>query len=170
MQHSMQTVCRSRRTSDLSRRFGEILFIASILIVAIPAKPFGQELPSQFAGPRFAPPETMLVPMNSSAQSTSPSGWQLLYKNGLHGPEDPVLVTETRTVTLGVTNGRTTTGLISWQIFRTRNDTCAGATTRQCPDRFQVLSVPEGFIALPESAWVEEGEGLRVFIVPAGFG
>lgn len=60
--------------------------------------------------------------------------------------------------------------VISWEIIRTRNNACVEETGSACPDMLRILSVPEGYMAVPESAWVDEGSGLEILIVPNGIG
>lgn len=132
---------------------------------------FAAPLPAQDLPPGMAPgtnlPEVVLVPHCPRGALGAQAGWILTYRNGLSGPEAP-----DREV--GSRPARSCDGTpfaatpIAWEIARTRNDACTAADGGPCPDRFRILSVPDGFIAAPQDAEVGEGATARIYIVPRG--
>ncbi len=78
--------------------------------------------------------------------------------------------TKKRNVTHARVGGQQKNASISWEIVRTRNDICIQADSGPCPDRIRVLSVPDGFQAVPSSGWVDEGMIISIHIVPALIG
>ena len=115
-------------------------------------------------------PESILVPLSYSGEKMPNGGWILSYRNGLQGPEAPDREVQIREVTFGDGGQNSITSEISWEILRTRNDACADDEGATCPDRLRVLTIPEGFMAVPASVWVDEGRAVRIFIVPVGIG
>lgn len=137
----------------------------------VSAGPTGaQTVPTVVAGPRYVPPEAMIIPFNADGQSVAGDGWLLLYHNEQLGSQAPNIVIDSRRVTLRVDKESKPDGVITWKIVRTRNDSCVSATVQSCPDKIEILSVPDGFRAFPESAWVDEGHGIQIYIVRAGIG
>ena len=131
---------------------------------------WAQTVPTPIAGSGYSLPEAMIVPIKTRGRADITAGWVLLYRNKLLGLQVPNVAVDGRTVILHPGAEGETTGLITWKITRTRNDSCAGATIQPCADRIEILSVPEGYRAFPESAWVNEENGIQIFIVPAGIG
>lgn len=113
-------------------------------------------------------PDVILVPIRSNIDPGTSGGWILTFRNQLSGPGTPDRDIETRIVTVAGADGAPVVAAITWAITRTRNDRCAQQTGKGCPDLLQILSVPEGFVAVPKSAIVEEQAGQRIFIVPQG--
>lgn len=115
-------------------------------------------------------PEVILAPMQVNEDSVMAGGWILIYRNTSTGPEEPDVEIQSRNlVDLGFPRRRDD-AVISWEVLRTPNGPCAKAGSGPCPDRIRVLSVPDGFQAVPEAAWVPEGTYLSIRIVPALIG
>jgi hypothetical protein len=121
---------------------------------------WGQDLSTLYQPSRFVPPEVILIPVSFNSK-TEANRWRLVYRNGLHGAHAPTLLTETRIVP---------SGAITWRITRTHNAPCVERTGSACPDMLQILSVPDGYIAVPDRVWVEEGDGVQVLIIPNQIG
>ena len=115
-------------------------------------------------------PESILIPLSHNGQKMPNGGWILSYRNGLQGPEAPDREVQIREVTFGDGALASISSEISWEILRIRNDECVEDGEDPCPDRIRVLSVPEGFMAVPEDIWIGEGRSIRIFIVPEGIG
>lgn len=143
--------------------------VACLLLAAVGGPSTAQDVSTAFLAPRFVAPEAILIPIGSPQQPTALS-WRLAYHNGLRGPDAPDVLVEKRDVLVRGDDGRPATGVISWKIIRTRNDTCLAATGSACPDMLQIMSLPKGYMAVPESVWVEEGDGFQIHIVPNGVG
>ena len=114
---------------------------------------------------RTAPPESMLLRIRVDG-AAGPAGWILSHRNRLSGAETPDHEIRSRTVERA--SETADPGRIAWEITRTRNDRCPARRDTPCPDFIRILRVPDGFIAVPQEAWVGEGEMLRIYIVPAG--
>ena len=114
--------------------------------------------------PKRSLPESMLIPLSYDGTAIPTGGWVLIYRNGLQGPD--VADREIQIRHVASSEGSQPTGVISWEIWRTRNDQCPNHGTGLCPDRLRILSVPDGYIALPGTIWVEEGKSIRVLFVP----
>ncbi len=112
-------------------------------------------------------PEAFLVALKPTGTGAIHPGWVLSYQNTLTGPEVPDVEVQSRTVTLVSDTGETTEHLVSWEITRTSNTSCPDTGKDTCPDRLRLLSFPQGFAAWPYQAWVDEGDHMRVLIVPA---
>lgn len=113
-------------------------------------------------------PEVILLPMKIDGRTMAGGGWSLSYRNGLRGSDFPDHEAESRNVTFRDHNGKEVSTTVSWEIVRTQNNQCADRAKELCPDLIRMLSVPNGFVAVPESAWVNEGSSFRILIVPAG--
>ncbi len=129
-----------------------------------------QQAKTPYEGQREVIPEVMLAPMQVKGRPAIEGGWVLFYRNTLSGPKVPDVEIQKRNVTHARIGGQQETVFISWEIVRTRNDLCIKAGSGPCPDRIRVLSVPEGFQAVPSSAWVDEGTIISIHIVPALIG
>lgn len=146
------------------------LLLVGIALTAIPAAGLAQDHLHDFAAPAFELPETILVPIRFEGAIAPQAGWVLTYRNDLRGAKTPDREIEARRVRSPGPDSDSIDGLISWEIVRTRNDSCSSRTNGPCPDTIRVLSVPDGFIAVPEALSVEEGAVLKIHIVPAGIG
>lgn len=139
------------------------------ILITMGTPSFAQDELKLYLEPRFIPPEAVLIPIQSDGHSES-RRWRLSYHNRLTGSETPDSLIETRVVLLNNDNGRPSFGIVSWKIVRTRNDQCVQATGSSCPDMIHVLTVPEGYLAIPDDAWVDEGDTLQILIVPNRIG
>ena len=115
-------------------------------------------------------PEAILIPMKVDGKPMANGGWILTFRNGFRGPDAADREIQVRRVTYDDHLEEQVTASVSWEIVRTRNNLCTGQATYPCPDRLRVLAVPEGFVAVPESIWVEEGTSTMIRIIPAGIG
>ncbi len=129
-----------------------------------------QQAKTPYEGKHEGFPEVMLAPMKVNGSPATEAGWILFYRNTLAGPKVPDVEIQKRNVTHARVGGQQETASISWEIVRTRNDICIQAGSGPCPDRIQVLSVPDGFQAVPSSGWVDEGMIISIHIVPALIG
>ena len=118
-------------------------------------------------GPAATLPEAILVPILWDGSPVPNGGWILTYRNALTGSEVALRDVESREVSVRDLAGDTLRARISWEITRTPNSSCAAADLGPCPDQIRVLSVPDGFLAVPDAAVVDEGAALRIYIVPA---
>lgn len=144
--------------------FPSILTILSALLAT--AEPAAAQ--SQFAlfgRQQTAFPETMLLPILID-RSNAPVGWILSHRNRQSGGETPDHELQSRT--LFNTSQPLESDIVSWEILRTRNDRCYVEGNSPCPDLIRVSKVPKGFVAVPQQAWVAEGETQKIYIVPAG--
>ena len=115
-------------------------------------------------------PEAILLPIRFDGIALPQAGWILSYRNGLRRPDAPDREIQARRVRAPGSGGDLTDGLISWEVVRTRNNGCASAAGGPCPDTISVLSVPDGFVAVPAVRSVDEGATLQILIVPSGIG
>lgn len=111
-------------------------------------------------------PEVVLVPIRKGSVRNQTGGWVLIYRNFVRDAEATRLDVRSRRVGLP---GLSHEGVITWEITHTLNAKCIDVEGG-CPDQIRVLSVPEGYMAVPESAQVEEREGLRILIIPIVIG
>ena len=164
MELSLPSGCKPKFLLLLFVKIGIVALITSV------AQTHAQTVQMQTAPPRQLLPEAIIVPLKSQGRSNVTAGWVLLYRNNLRGAQTPDVVVEGRSVTLRSGTDDGMHAVITWKITRTRNDSCVSATLPSCPDRIEILSVPVGFRAFPESSWIDEGEGIQIFIVRAGVG
>ncbi len=115
-------------------------------------------------------PETFVAPIKNSGGSAKSLGWVLIYRNQLTMPKSSIRDVQSQTVRVGGVSGNPIEGTISWRIQHSENSSCNDLEGGPCPDSIQVLSVPEGFIAVPDSALVSESEKLLIYIVRAEIG
>ena len=145
---------------------GRILLPAAFMAVLVATT--SADAQADFNAPghqRTILPESMLLSIRVEG-AASPTGWILSHRNSLSGANIPDHETQSRTVVLDPeTEG---TGRIVWTINRTRNNRCPEKFPTSCPDHIRIIMVPNGFIAVPEEAWINEGEVLSIYIVPAG--
>lgn len=113
-------------------------------------------------------PQVMLLPFPGRDGAFGPTGWVLIYRNTLSTHDTSATETGTRTIELAGPAGMPQIATITWQIAHTANNRCAAPGHTGCPDTLRILSVPEGFVAVPRSAIVQEHAVQRVFIVPEG--
>ena len=148
-------------------RLGASLLAACAAIAVTTTECTAQDMPTPFAK-RHTAPEAILVPMALDGRASGHVGWILSYRNNLRGSDAPNREIQTRQVTTSDQNEGTTLGSISWEITRTQNNVCPDWQQARCPDQIRVLSVPDGFMAVPEQTWIREGSGLRIYIVQVG--
>lgn len=129
-----------------------------------------QQATTHYAGQRNVLPEVILAPMQVNAEHRAGRGWMLIYRNTLSGPETPDVALQSRRVVLAGLHGPQHAATVFWEILRTPNVNCRNGGAGPCPDRIRVLSVPEGFQAVPEAAWVNEGTVLTIRIIPVLLG
>lgn len=115
-------------------------------------------------------PEAILIPMKHNDQFLVGGGWVLSYVNKPTSPDVPEQELQSRRVTYSDSSNSQISASISWEIRRTRNNLCEGRGQTGCADMIRVLTVPDGFIAIPTEAWIGEGTALRLYIVPAELG
>lgn len=139
-----------------------LVTLSTLITIGTPS--FAQDELKMYLEPRFTPPEALLIPVHSEGQAGSRK-WRLSYHNGLTSSDTPDTMIETRVVPLNTDDGRPSFGIISWKIIRTRNDLCVQTTGSSCPDMIQVLTVPEGYLAIPDGASVNEGDTFQILIV-----
>lgn len=113
-------------------------------------------------------PEILFLPI--SGQLDEAVGWRISYRNGYSGADAPVRVINSRAIVYLNQDGKKATASVTWQIERTTNSACIPVTGHLCPDMIKILSVPPGYIAVPESAVVKEGSAIEIHIVPNVFG
>ena len=136
-----------------------------MVLLATVAPAMAQTDFAAFDTQRYVPPETMLQQIRVDGGPGS-SGWILTHRNRLTGAETPDEEVESRTVEHPFNNGARS--LIAWTITRTKNDRCPERQKAPCPDFVRIVAVPDGFLAVPQEAWVGEGDVLFIYIVPAG--
>ena len=107
-------------------------------------------------------PAAILIPIRNESLPNSNGGWVLVYRNLVRGAQTPNADIHSRSVDVP---GSMKEAVITWEITHTVNNKCTDAV-EGCPDQIRVLSVPEGYVAVPQSAQVNEREGLRVLIIP----
>jgi len=142
---------------------------SAMLVLAFFATPATAQEGVTFWQPRYEAPEAILLPLNPGSDGAVQS-WRLSYRNGLRGSSSPDTDIETRIVEIRTAEGAFARALISWRIERTHNDNCVSVLGSGCPDKIRILTWPEGYGAFPESASVEEGQSLEIYIVPNGVG
>lgn len=147
-----------------------VLAVACGAVLAITSALPAQQAPIPYDQQQDVFPEVILAPMQVNGIAEIGAGWILIYRNTLAGPSAPEIEVQTRNVPLAERGKRQESASISWEIVRTRNDICTEAGAGPCPDRIRVMSVPEGFLAIPEQAWVDEGTIMSIRIVPALLG
>lgn len=154
-------------TRRLRQIAGRLLGLA-LAVCTLPGLSVAGEHAAAFGIPAPAHlPEAILIPIRSQLSPGVP-GWILTFRNTRRGPDAPDRETGARDVTATGPDGVPVAATIAWEILRTRNDRCSDHPAKDCPDTLRILSVPDGFIAVPKSAIVEEDGVLRVFIVPQG--
>ncbi len=116
--------------------------LASLIVFLTPAAA------QDFAPTRSVLPEVMLI------RSLQQTGWVLSYTNQLSSAGSPDAEVQTRELPEGI---------VSWRISRSRNNGCLPSP---CPDSLQILSVPDGYIAVPQAAEVDEEKNVTILIVP----
>lgn len=167
MDHQPICTTRGRKPAKRAQASGSLLPLTLLVVTAVANAGSAGEASSP---PRMAYqdlPEAILLPLKHEGKLAAGGGWVLSYRNGLTGTDQPEREAQSRYVTHSDRANTPTTSLISWEITRTPNNLCPEAA---CPDMIRIIAVPDGFIAIPESAWIEEGETLRTYIVPAGIG
>jgi hypothetical protein len=112
---------------------------------------------------RLTLPETMLLPFAPVAAGSAQIGWIVVHQNTATGPHAPRSERVFRSVNLD--DG--TEGHIAIRVERTRNDACRSDVGGGCPDLLRILSLPPGFMAVPDRMTVEEGATRRILVVPA---
>lgn len=115
-------------------------------------------------------PEVLIAPLQFNGGLGSSDGWIIVYRNTLTGPEAPDLERQSRDVVHADPHSPHHIATVAWEILRTSNKTCNETGAGPCPDRIRILSVPEGYQAMPETAWVDEGAILSIRVVPAPLG
>ena len=145
-------------------------FITSIVLVVAANVGAAQDAWSPVPAEQASPPEAMLLPTKIDGRVMAGGGWVLSYRNGLRGSDFPDREVEIRNVTFRDHTGEQISATVSWEITRTQNNRCADHAEELCPDMLKMQLVPDGFIAVPESVWINEGASTRILIVPAGIG
>ena len=155
----------------MSRRIGpNVCWLLATLAIGQAGPSEAQEVSEQslsilFGRPSVAIPETLLIPIRSRGAENASTGWMLVYRNFETSAKAPKMRTYDRTVSLP---GRGRSGKIVWEIINTVNASCTSYSGGPCPDIIRVVIVPEGYIALPQSAVVDERESIRIMVVPSG--
>ena len=162
-----QPMHRIRPKTKLPRH---LLAMACGTFMAMAGSVSSQQVGTQNYGQREVLTEVILAPMRVNNGPAAVRGWILIYRNTLTGPEVPNVDFQVRNVFQPGIRGPHNSATISWEILRTPNDTCTQAGAGPCPDRIRVLSVPEGFQAIPESAWIDEGAIMSIRVVPTLLG
>lgn len=167
MHLSRNAASLSGNRRNLAAIMSHLLGIAciSVLTTAHPVK--AQEYVSPYPRPHVSLPETILVPIRNERGSQTGGGWMLTYRNCYSSPDVPAREVHSRTVTWKA-QARTIGGSVSWEIIRTPNNECTDYSGGPCPDTIRILSVPQGFVAVPNIERVNEGENRIIYIVPAG--
>ena len=147
-----------------------LMAVACGAVMATASGVSSQQAKTPYEGQRDVFPEVILAPMQASGSKAIDGRWILIFRNSLAGPNVPDVEIQEREVTFARNGGQPETATISWEIVRTRNDICIQAGSGPCPDEIRVLSVPEGFQAVPPSAWVGEGTIESIRIVPVLIG
>lgn len=152
---------------QIQSRFGLLLLAAFATLVLTATAGVAQ---SKSTPPikRHTVPEVLLVPIALDGVPAGHGGWILSYRNTLTGLESPEREIQTRQVPLSNHREGANLRSIAWEITRTRNNDCVDWRQTRCQDQIRVLSVPDGFMAVPNQAWIREGAGLRIYIVPVG--
>ena len=146
------------------------VFLAFTLFYGFSEASLAQEIPEQrLAIPSGRPtnnlPAVVIIPIRQDSQPFTGGGWILVYRNLERPAQTPSVGHHSQSVYLP---GMLAEGLITWEITHTQNEKCSSSTGGPCPDLIYILSVPDGFVAVPESAQVDERDGLRIFVVPIG--
>lgn len=108
-------------------------------------------------------PDSVIIPTGNNEDQASNSGWVLVYRNLVTSTATPN--SDVRSKPVKLPNSKTL-GVITWEIIHTENRNCLREVYYGCPDQIEILSVPEGYMAVPERAEVAEREGLKIYIVP----
>ncbi len=154
-----------RKGTPTSRTFVKVCVVLCQVICLAGPPSHAQQTATSFLPVRYAPPDVILVPLPEPQL-----GWRLTYRNRLQGADAADTETETRTIRVRGTDDTHVASTISWRLTRTPNAECLAETGTPCPDKLEILTVPDGFAAFPKSMWVREGAGMEVFIVPNGIG
>ena len=148
--------------------FGAVLVLAIGLLLSSLNVSSAQEVPEtnlSIPAGRLTTniPESIIIPIQNARTQKGSDGWVLVYRNLVRSAQTPN--TDLRFQSVKVP-GTLRDGVIKWEILHTENEECLETVEVGCPDLIRILSVPEGYIAIPESAQVNERDGLRIFIVP----
>lgn len=138
--------------------------VASVAIVFLAGEMQAQESPLGVIAPSVELPETILVPMRSDGRILPYGGWELVFRNMRRGLNAPIEQIESTSVSYKDSNGDDVVDHIVWEILRTANSPCEAKGGNPCPDTITVISIPEGFLAVPESARVNEGSFAKILI------
>ena len=163
----------SVRTNNPSLNYkmlGSVLSMAAIALTTATNASSADDAYAPVSAIRTVSPETILVPLKVNGSLGADGGWILTYSNALSDTDVPDREVQSRRVTFVDHTGSGVSSLISWEITRTQNNKCATHALKLCPDMLRVLKLPDGFLAVPESVWVDEGSSVRVKIVPAVIG
>ena len=158
--------CRFSKTSKPSL-FGAVLVLAIGLLLSSLNVSLAQEVPEtnlSIPAGRLTTniPTATLIPIRNERLSNPHSGWVLVYRNLVSPAQAPNTEVHSRVVVGPDTAHQEA---ITWEITHTENSSCGGSE-EECPDEIRILSVPAGYVAVPNRALVNEREGLRIFIVP----
>lgn len=161
---------RGARTRGKASLAAVLIGLICLLLLDSSNRLLAQEFGVPASFERSAFPEAILVPKRLDGQILINGGWSLIFRNAKRGPKAPDHEVQSRMVAVKGAGNNTAFQLISWEITRTQNNRCPSHDRLPCPDEIRVLALPEGFMAVPRRAWVEEGQTLHIHIVPDGIG